>query len=256
MKFNKIFAAALVALAIASCGTGNSNGPVSNSVKALEPSKGAVDTVSYLLGINFGSMVKGYDFGELNFTEVVKGMKAFINAEGTVGDSAWLAQFKINPNDMGDLINAFLAKRNEYSQALNKEKGDLFLVNNAKNADVQETPSGLQYTIIEAGNTSKVPGPRDTVSVLYKGTLLDGTVFDQTPEGSAPITFPLSNVIAGWTEGLQLVGEGGKIKLFIPADLAYGTQGSGAIGPNEVLVFDVELKEVKPFVEPAPETEE
>ena len=252
MKFNKILAAAIAALAIVSCGS-NSKGPVSNSVKALEPSKGAVDSVSYLLGINFGSMVKGYDFGDLNYTEVVKGMKAFINAEGTVGDSAWLAQFKINPNEMGDIINAYLGKRNLYSQALNAEKAQSFLAKNLKNEGVLETPSGLQYIIVEPGDASKVPGPRDTVSVNYKGTLINGDVFDETPEGSAPITFPLSNVIPGWTEGLQLIGEGGKIKLFIPADLAYGEQGSGMIGPNETLIFDVVLNAVKPFVEPVEE---
>jgi len=253
MKHTKFFAAAFLALAVVSCGTSNSDGNVSSETKALAPSKAAVDTVSYLLGINFGSMVKGYDFGDLNYTEIVKGMKDFVGAEGVVGDSTWLAQFKINPNDMGDLINAYLGKRSEYKQALNEEKGKNFLAENLKNADVKETPTGLQYIIVEPGNTSKVPGPRDTVSVNYKGTLLDGTVFDQTPEGSAPITFPLSNVIPGWTEGLQLVGEGGKIKLFIPASLAYGTQGSGAIGPNETLIFDITLNEVKPFVETATE---
>jgi FKBP-type peptidyl-prolyl cis-trans isomerase len=249
MKLTKIFAAALIALTVVSCGSKNSTGPVSNEVRKLAPTQGAVDTVSYLLGINFGSMVKGYDFGDLNYNEIVKGMKAFLSAEGTVGDSTWLAQFKINPNDMGDLINAYLGKRSEYSQALNKEKGDAFLAKNLSNAGVQQTPTGLQYIVIDEGNAAKKPTPRDTVTVNYKGTLLNGEVFDQTPEGGNPVTFPLSNVIPGWTEGLQLVGEGGKIKLFIPAELAYGTQGSGMIGPNETLIFEVDLKEVKPFVE-------
>lgn len=87
--------------------------------------------------------------------------------------------------------------------------------------------------------------------VRYKGALIDGTVFDETPEGADPVRLMLNRVIPGWTEGIQLVGKGGKIQLFIPSDLGYGEMGSqGAIGPNEVLVFDVEVADVMPYVEP------
>ena len=107
-----------------------------------------------------------------------------------------------------------------------------------------QTESGLAYKVIEPGNAKKAVSDQDTVWVDYKGTLLDGTVFDENKN----INFTLNRVIKGWTEGMKLVGEGGKIKLVIPSDLAYGS-GRGSIPANSTLVFDVTLNKVNPFVE-------
>ena len=115
---------------------------------------------------------------------------------------------------------------------------------NKTKAGVETTESGLQYKILEMGNPDLKPGPTDTVKVRYKGTLLDGTVFDETKEDADPATLVLNRVIQGWQEGLQLVGEGGKIQLVIPSDLAYGERGTQGIEPNSTLLFDVDVVEV------------
>ena len=125
------------------------------------------------------------------------------------------------------------------------EKGKAFLAENAKQPDVQQTPTGLQYLILTPGE-GRSPKASDTVKVNYRGTLLDGTEFDSSYKRNEPIEFPLSGVIRGWTEGLQLCKEGGKIKLFIPSNLAYGPRGAGGdIGPDETLIFEVELLKIR-----------
>lgn len=126
-----------------------------------------------------------------------------------------------------------------------KESGEKFLVENGKREGITTTASGLQYEILSQG-TGATPKATDKVTVHYKGTLIDGTEFDSSYTRGQPVTFPLGNVIPGWTEGLQLVKAGGKAKLYIPAGLAYGERGAGAkIGPNETLVFEVELLTVE-----------
>ena len=245
MKANKFFAVLLMGLAVVAC-TSKSGEQLP---KEFQPSKAQVDSVSYLLGINFGSFLKGYDFGsDLNYAEIVKGMKDFVNAKGNVQDPEFLTQFKIDPNKMNDLFNNYLEKRSSGLSMMNKQKGEKFLEANAKKDGVVTTESGLQYKIIEAGNDVK-PGPQDTVWVRYKGSLLDGTVFDQVAEDAEPIRLTLNRVVAGWTEGLQLIGEGGKIDLYLPSELGYGEQGNQTIPGNSALIFNVELTKVAPFVE-------
>jgi FKBP-type peptidyl-prolyl cis-trans isomerase len=122
-----------------------------------------------------------------------------------------------------------------------KEKGEAFLQENAKKEGVKTTASGLQYEVLTEG-TGKKPGPTDTVRVHYRGTLLDGTEFDSSYKRGDPISFRLNQVIPGWTEGLQLMSEGSTYRLFIPSNLAYGPRGAGGvIGPDETLIFEVEL---------------
>lgn len=125
----------------------------------------------------------------------------------------------------------------------NEAKGLAFLAENGKKSGVKTTASGLQYEVIKAG-TGSAPTAEDQVQVHYEGKMLDGTVFDSSIARGQPITFPLAGVIAGWTEGLQLMKEGGKSRLFIPAKLAYGETGASTIPPNSVLVFEVELLKV------------
>ena len=167
--------------------------------------------------------------------------QGFIN--GLLGDES-----QFDGHSAGEYIRATLDKI-KYGDT--KEQGEKFLESNGKKDGVVTTESGLQYKIIEAGNDVK-PGPQDTVWVRYKGSLLDGTVFDQVSEDAEPIRLTLNRVVPGWTEGLQLIGEGGKIDLFIPSELGYGEQGQQTIPGNSVLLFNVELTKVAPYVEPAP----
>ncbi len=125
------------------------------------------------------------------------------------------------------------------------EKGQEFLKENGKKPGVKTTASGLQYTVLKEG-TGKQPKATDTVEVNYEGKLLDGTVFDSSYKRGQSISFPLNQVIPGWTEGVALMKEGAKYEFFIPSNLAYGSQGAGgAIGPDETLIFTVELIKVK-----------
>ena len=243
MKAIKFFAAAAVAAVLAvSC--------VSNSgvkVDAPQPTKGEIDTVSYLIGVNFGSFLKNNNFAtdlkEINMAEVKKGMQDFLKAEGNPYDPTFGEQFKVNLDRMGEILNGFISKKQTYKSALNIAKEKAFLAKNALKANVDTTASGLQYTIIAAGDDYKVQ-PQDTVWVNYKGTLLDGTVFDENDSTQ----FVANRVIKGWTEGLGLLGEGGKATLYIPAHLAYGSRGNRSIEPNSTLIFDVEILKVGKYI--------
>ena len=248
MKISKIFAIASAAMLIVACAA-----PVEGSkeTKALLPSKAQVDSTSYLLGINFGSIIKGNNFGQLNYDQLLKGIKDFVDSKGNPQDSSFVEQFKIDPNQMQEILDGFLQKRRGYTAALNKEKGAEYIQKFLKEDGAMQTESGLAYQIIEPGNDKKAVSSQDTVWVDYKGTLLDGTVFDENQN----INFTLGRVIPGWTEGMKLVGEGGKIKLVIPGDLAYGEYGSRSIEPNATLVFDVTLNKVGTYVEPVKEEE-
>ncbi|KKC42278.1 FKBP-type peptidyl-prolyl cis-trans isomerase [Acinetobacter sp. V2] len=129
---------------------------------------------------------------------------------------------------------------------LNAQAGTAFLADNAKKSGVITTKSGLQYQVLKEGNGQK-PKATSRVKVNYEGRLLDGTVFDSSIARNHPVEFQLSQVIAGWTEGLQTMKEGGKTRFFIPANLAYGEVGAGdTIGPNSTLIFDIELLQVLP----------
>ena len=251
MKARKFLIVALaLSVATVACSQNNAKLPDGTSAKDILPSKAQVDSVSYLLGINFGSFLKSYNFGEdLNYAKMKEGIIDFLKAEGNQNDPEFVNQFKVNPELMNDMFNNFLEKRNEYLTAVNLAKEKKFLAENAKKEGVQQTESVLQYKIIEAGSGVK-PGPQDTVLVRYKGALTDGTVFDEVAEDAEPIRLTLDRVISGWTEGLQLVGEGGKIQLYIPSELGYGASGSGSIEPNSTLVFDVDLVQVFPYIDP------
>ena len=262
MKTNTILAAALamtVAFACTSQKEGgeaaleseiNAEKPV--NVNDLLPKKALVDSASYYMGMNFGMQVKNWDMGNLNWSLLLNGIKDAANSKGDFRHSAFIYQFKNNPGEQFSTFNQtldkFMKMRRDYKLAVNTEKEEKFLAENAKKDGVQVTESGLQYIIEEPGSELK-PGPKDTVYVLYKGTLPDGTVFDETKEGAEPVRMMLNRVVKGWTEGLQLIGEGGKIKLFIPSKLGYGERGTNGIEPNTPLTFDVTLSSVKPFVE-------
>ena len=247
MKISKIFGIASAAVLMVASGGSAVEG--SKEVRDLLPSKSLTDSTSYLIGVNFGSWIKGNDFGEINYNEMLKGMKDFINAKGNMQDSTFFDQFKVDPNQMNEVLDGYIQKRRAYTGALNKEKGENYIANFLKEDGAQQTESGLAYRIIEPGSEKKAVSDKDTVWVDYKGTKLDGTVFDQNDN----INFTLDRVIKGWTEGMKLVGEGGKVQLVIPGDLAYGEYGNRGIEPNATLIFDVTLNKVGTFVEPVEE---
>jgi len=141
-------------------------------------------------------------------------------------------------------LSAKAEARGKVAGEKNQKEGEAFLAANAKKEGVKTTASGLQYKVLKAG-TGKTPTAKDAVKVHYKGTLINGTVFDSSIERGQPAEFGVTQVIAGWTEALQLMKVGDKWQLYIPGKLAYGERGAGEkIGPNSTLLFEVELLEV------------
>lgn len=180
---------------------------------------------------------------DLNLETFIQGLK-----EGSTGKASSLSD-----EDMAKALSQY-KKQVESKQLIefqklaqdNQKQGQIFLTENAKKSDIITTKSGLQYQVLQAG-TGKSPKANSKVKVNYEGRLLDGTVFDSSIARNHPVEFQLSQVIQGWTEGVQTMKEGGKTRFFIPANLAYGDVGSGdAIGPNSVLIFDIELLQVLP----------
>ncbi len=224
------------AVVLSSCDRKTTDGKQPASI-----SKADVDSVSYMLGYSFGMNLKQSDFGPLSVNQIIKGIQAANN------------DVEIDYMQFQQIVNGFMEKR---SQAVGEEmtkRSESMLAAKEKEEGVVKTESGLLYKVVREGEGIK-PSAKDTVEVHYEGTNLDGKVFDSSYERDQTTTFPLGNVIPGWTEGLQYVGEGGEIMLYIPAELAYGERGASAdIRPNEALTFKVELKSVKPYVEPAVE---
>ena len=242
MKTLRFFAAILVTALAMSC---KSNNEVKVDVEL--PSSAEVDSVSYLIGVNFGSFLKGNSFcsdlSELNMSQIKKGMQDFLKAEGNMYSPEFGEQFKINPDQMGRILNGYLGKKNEYKAAYNKAAGEKFLAENLAKGEVDTTATGLQYIIHEEGEGARVQ-PTDTVWVYYSGKTIDGNEFDGNMGAEEPTRFVANRVIKGWTEGLGLLGDGGKATFYIPSDLAYGERGNRGIEPNSVLIFDVEVVRV------------
>jgi FKBP-type peptidyl-prolyl cis-trans isomerase FklB len=193
--------------------------------------------ISYSLGYQIGGDFK--DMGvEMDAAAVVKGIE-----DAMTGTEPLMPQKAMNGILLELKRKAVDSERKQLSQNRREmelqylDEGKKFMQENAKKQGVKTTASGLQYRIIEAG-TGKTPGPTDKVTVNYRGTLTDGNEFDSSYKRGEPATFPLNGVIKGWTEGLQLVQEGGKIQLVVPQELAYGGRGPLA---HRTLIFDVEL---------------
>ncbi|MBL6873774.1 MAG: FKBP-type peptidyl-prolyl cis-trans isomerase, partial [Flavobacteriales bacterium] len=148
---------------------------------------------------------------------------------------------KISEEDANALIQDYFMELSQKKSQEAISKGQAFLDENAKKEGVVTTASGLQYQVLTQGQGAK-PAASDEVTVHYHGTLIDGTVFDSSVDRGQPASFPVGGVIQGWVEALQLMNVGSKYKLFIPSNLAYGERGAGgSIGPNETLIFEVEL---------------
>jgi len=216
---------------------------VSPTVSAMEL-KTEEQKVSYSVGLMVGEQLKTVP--NLDFDAFLEAAKTTYNDK----------EPKLTPEQVREVMTAFQQKQmEEQKKALEKlsadnlAAGEKYLAENAKKKGVKTTESGLQYEVLTAGK-GKSPAATDNVKVHYRGALIDGTEFDSSYSRNEPITFPLNGVIPGWTEGLQLMKEGGKARLSIPAKIAYGPNGMGnAIGPNETLIFEVELLEVNPSAE-------
>ena len=204
-----------------------------------------MDKLSYALGIGIGSQLAGMGAKELNIDDFAQAIKDVISG----------SELKVDNAEAQTLVQNFFQEQEAKQQAaaaeagkVAKAAGEAFLAENGKKDGVVTLPSGLQYQVLKEGDGKK-PSATDQVVCHYEGTLIDGTVFDSSYQRNQPATFGLNQVIAGWTEGvqlMQLMQEGAKYRFFIPYDLAYGERGAGAqIPPFAALVFDVELIEVK-----------
>jgi FKBP-type peptidyl-prolyl cis-trans isomerase len=185
---------------------------------------------SYALGMDVASSLKQSSLNP-DYDSFVQGLKDVLE-EGNTRFTQEEAGMKIQ--------EAFISIMEKQSEGLRQEEID-FLAENSKKEGITITASGLQYEVITEGTGAK-PGPDDTVRVNYEGTLIDGTVFDSSYSRGEPTEFPLSGVIPGWTEGIQLMGEGASYRFYIPSELAYGDRGAGqVVPPYSPLIFEVEL---------------
>ena len=200
-----------------------------------------MDKLSYALGLGIGQQLSQMGANDISAEDFAQAIKDVLEGK----------ELKVSHREAQTIVQDYFAKQEQKIQAqraeagkAHKEAGEKYLAENAKKEGVITLPSGLQYQVLKEGNGKK-PTAKDTVQCHYEGFLIDGTVFDSRIQRGEPATFPLQQVIAGWTEGLQLMQEGAKYRFFIPYRLAYGEGGAGAmIPPFATLIFDVELIEV------------
>jgi FKBP-type peptidyl-prolyl cis-trans isomerase len=238
-----VMAVALFAAILVACAAGGKKEAPANAANEsnaaneadgseVTDSSGGDRNVSYAFGLFMGTNLKDtgfvYDF---DYAEVAQGFKDAFEGKDT----------RLSQEEAYIQVQIAFAEFQDKLAADNKVKETVFMTDNGKRSGVITTASGLQYEIITEGTGPK-PGASNTVRVNYEGTLIDGTVFDSSYTRGEPAEFPLAGVIPGWTEGIQLMPVGSTYKLYIPSELAYGTQSPGGpIGPNSVLIFKVEL---------------
>ncbi len=193
-----------------------------------------MEKLSYALGMVIGHNLKSMNVKNLNGEDFAQAISDILE-----GNKAAMTD-----TEAQQIVSAYLQEQEAEQSKAAREEGEKFLAENAKKEGVVSLPSGLQYTVLREGTGNK-PKATDSVKCHYEGRLIDGTVFDSSYRRGEPATFPLNGVIKGWTEGVQLMGEGAKFRFFIPFNLAYGERGAGqSIPPYAALVFDVELIEI------------
>ena len=200
-----------------------------------------MDKLSYALGLGIGQQLAQMGADNISAEDFAQAIKDVLGGQ----------ELKVSHREAQAIVQEYFQKQEQKMKAereeqgkLHKEAGEKFLAENSKKEGIITLPSGLQYQVLKEGNGKK-PSAKDTVMCHYEGTLIDGTVFDSSYQRGEPATFPLQQVIAGWTEGLQLMQEGAKYRFFIPFRLGYGAGGAGAqIPPFAALIFDVELIQV------------
>lgn len=228
----KFIVLAVMALALAACSQEKADKPLS-----LESDKAKL---GYAMGMDVGTSLSQMD------TDI--DVDAFVDAFRT---TVAKGEARLNAEEAAKVKQSFFQKqqqehqaRAEASGAANKTTGEAFLAANKQKDGITTTASGLQYEVLTPAEGDK-PTATETVKVHYKGTLIDGTEFDSSYKRGEPATFPLNQVIRGWTEGVQLMSVGSKYRFFVPSELGYGARGTGAnIGPNAALIFEVELLEI------------
>lgn len=226
MKTKNVFLTLAVGALAAGCNSGS-------LTQTSAPLKNATDSASYYIGYMFGSNMAESGLKEPNMSAVVAGMNAAIQKK----------EIGTDRQTMGMYLNNYFQKLAMQIAEENAAKGKKFLEENLKKSGVDTLCDGIQYKIIKQGNGAK-PAETDIVKVHYKGTLIDGTEFDSSIKRGEPAEFPLNRVIPGWTKALQEMPVGSKWEIYIPSDQAYGPRGGGPIGPNETLIFEVELLEI------------
>ena len=190
-----------------------------------------LDKVSYSLGLSIASNLISSGVTTINAEAFIDGLNVVFSGKMP----------EIMPDEANNILQDYFDKLQQAKGKEAKAEGEKFLAENKKKEGVVALPSGLQYKILTAGNGPKSKAS-DTVKCHYEGRLINGTVFDSSIRRNEPAEFPVSGVIAGWVEALQLMPVGSKWQLYIPSELAYGTHGAGqSIGPNQTLIFDVEL---------------
>ena len=220
-----------VSLLLASCRSGSKD-----AAKAATATKDP----SYAFGVGIGKTIKEMGV-ELKYDQFMKGMKDVLEKNKP----------SITDEEATQIIQTAITDATAKKAKDNLAKEEKFLADNGKKSGVVTTASGLQYQVEKEG-TGVAPKATDVVKVNYVGTLLDGTKFDSSIDRGEPATFPLNQVIPGWTEGIQLMKVGGKTKFFIPSKLAYGENGMGRVIPaNSTLIFEVDLLEINPVAAPA-----
>lgn len=193
-----------------------------------------MDNFSYAIGLGIGQNLLSMGARDINVEDFAQGIADVLNGNPT----------KISHTEARNIVNKYFEEMEKKINAKNIEEGKAFLEANAKKPGVVTLPSGLQYEVIAEG-TGKKPGATDKVRCHYHGTLINGTVFDSSVQRGEPAVFGVNQVIRGWVEALQLMNEGSKWRLFIPSDLAYGSQQAGElIAPYSTLIFEVELIKV------------
>ena len=189
-----------------------------------------LEKVSYSIGINVATSIKSEGLDSINSFYISKGFQdVFENKD-----------LAINIEESNKIIGEYFNKKQDAKNQRLAIDSKIFLEENKQKDGVMTTESGLQYLILSEGRGNN-PTLNDNVTVHYHGTLIDGTIFDSSVDRKQPATFPLNGVIPGWQEALQMMSIGSKWKIFIPSELAYGESGTGAIGPNSTLIFEVEL---------------
>ncbi|NLI34999.1 MAG: FKBP-type peptidyl-prolyl cis-trans isomerase [Bacteroidales bacterium] len=193
-----------------------------------------MDKFSYAIGLGIGQNLVSMGAKEINIDDFSQAISDIIEGNQT----------KISHTEARDIVNTFFQEIAQKANAANIQQGEVFLEENKKRGNIITLDSGLQYEILKDGN-GKTPSMNDQVQCHYEGTLIDGTLFDSSIKRGEPAIFGVNQVIAGWTEALQLMKEGAKWRLYIPFNLAYGEQGAGeSIPPYSTLVFEVELIKV------------
>lgn len=236
--FNRtLLAVAVASLTLVACKKGESSVPTITKAEELTTD---AQKFGYAIGVDLARSLQPVK-DDVDIKALEAGLDTVFNGGTSVLDDAAREQIK---NTVAEKLQKKQLEERTATATKAKEEGEKFLAENGKKDGVKTTASGLQYQVLTEGKGDS-PKATDTVTVHYKGTLLNGETFDSSYDRGQPVSFPLQNVIPGWTEGLQLMKPGAKYKFVIPSALAYGERGAGVkIGPNSTLVFEVELLSV------------